>query len=239
VRPMLQAKDLYLAIKTREIFRVHDLTLNKGEVLAMVGPNGAGKSSLLLTLALLQPPTGGTLILDGQTASKRNLLELRRRMALVFQESLLLDTSVERNIRLPLRIRGINSREAARRTGEWLHRFGIADLAHRAARQLSGGEAQRTSLARAFAMEPEILFLDEPFSALAYPTRSALLVEVGQILKDTGCTTLFVTHDYSEIPYLAENTVVLYEGQIIKRGLVAEIFGPEIFQKKMWAPWER
>jgi tungstate transport system ATP-binding protein len=239
MKPMLQARDLHLNIGSRDIFRVDDFTLSKGEVLAMVGPNGAGKSSLLLTLALLQPPTGGTILFDGKTVSRGQLLAFRRRMALVFQEALLLDTTVERNVRIPLRIRGINSREATRRTGEWLHRFGIAHLSHRAARQLSGGEAQRASLARAFALEPEILFLDEPFSALDYPTRTSLLGEVSQILKDTGRTTLFVTHDYSEIPYLAENAVVLYQGRIIKRGPVTEIFGPEIFQKKMWAPWER
>lgn len=239
MRPMLQVRELHLSIGSREILKVDDLTLNKGEVLAMVGPNGAGKSTLLLTLALLRTPTSGTILFDNQAVSKSNLLQLRRRMALVFQEALLLDTTVERNIRIPLRIRGVNSREATRRTGEWLDRFGIAKLAHRAARQLSGGEAQRASLARAFAMEPEILFLDEPFSALDYPTRTALLGEVGQILKDTGRTTLFVTHDYSEIPYLAEKVVVLYEGRIIRQGPVAEIFGPEIFQKKMWAPWEK
>ncbi len=104
---------------------------------------------------------------------------LRRRMAVVFQDALLLDTTVFRNLTIPLRIRGVTARkqQSARRNGS--NRFGIAHLADRKARQLSGGEAQRTSLARAFALEPEFLFLDEPLGALDYPTRKALLGELG------------------------------------------------------------
>lgn len=137
-----------------------------------------------------------------------------------------------------MRIRGIPPQEASTRADKWLDQFGIAELSSRRARHLSGGEAQRTSLARAFALEPEILFLDEPFSALDYPTRKSLLMELGQILKKMRLTTVFVTHDYTEIPYFSENVAVLYNGRIIRRGSVREIFGDELLERKICVPWD-
>jgi tungstate transport system ATP-binding protein len=235
---MIRAENLHLAMNGRDIFHIADVTLYKGEVLALVGPNGAGKSSLLLTLALLKAPTGGAIRIDGEIANNGNTLRLRRRMAVVFQEPLLLDLSVQQNIMAPLRIRGVPRREAAERTTRWLEQFGIDRLARRPARCLSGGEAQRASLARAFALEPEILFLDEPFAALDYPTRKALLNELGGLLEDMNITTLFVTHDYGEIPYLAKRVAVLHEGRIFKEGDILEVFGEEILKCSMWVPWE-
>ena len=167
-----------------------------------------------------------------------NILSLRRRMAVVFQEALLIDSTVLRNVMIPLRIRGVPKDEAAERADRWLNRFGIAHLASRKARQLSGGEAQRTSLARAFALEPEFLFLDEPLGALDYPTRKALLSELGQILKNMNMTTLFVTHDFTEIPYVASKVAVLFEGRLVKYGTVREVFGEELLESKIWTPWE-
>lgn len=236
--PLIAAKGLHLELDGREIFHIPEFSLQRGEVLALVGPNGSGKTSLLLTLALLQAPTGGTVGVDGQLAGKDNLLALRRRMALVFQEALLLDVSVRRNLLIALRLRGVTGKEAQDKATAWLNRFGIGHLAHRKARRLSGGEAQRTSLARAFALEPEVLFLDEPFASLDYPTRHALLNELGQVLKDMHMTAVFVTHDYTEIPYIADRVMVLYQGRIIKAGSVREIFGEQRLEKKLWAPWE-
>jgi tungstate transport system ATP-binding protein len=236
--PTLAAENLRLNRAGQEIFHIENLALHKGEVLALVGPNGAGKTSLLLTLALLQAPTSGNLTYNGVAAGNGNLLALRRRSAVVFQDALLLDTTVLRNVMIPLRIRGVPKAEAAERAQKWLDRFGIANLAARKARRLSGGEAQRTSLARAFALEPEFLFLDEPLGALDYPTRKALLSELGQILRDMNMTTLFVTHDFTEIPYLASMVAVLYEGHIVKCGTVREVFGEELLESKVWTPWE-
>jgi tungstate transport system ATP-binding protein len=236
--PMLSVKDLRLKLGGNEIFHVDYLDIHKGEVLALVGPNGAGKSSLLLTMALLQAPTAGTIRIGGEAANNGNVLSLRRRMAVVFQEALLFDFTVRQNIMAALRIRGVPRQEAAQRMTQWLERFGIAHLAHRPARVLSGGEAQRTSLARAFALEPEVLFLDEPFAALDYPTRKSLLNELGQLLSDMSMTTLFVTHDYTEIPYLAKRVAVLYQGKILKDGSLNEVFGEEILKRSLWVPWE-
>jgi tungstate transport system ATP-binding protein len=239
VKPIIEARDLSLILSGKEVFRVEDFRLNKGEVMALVGPNGAGKSSLLRTLALLERPTGGSLLIDGDEAYRNgNIRSIRRKMAIVFQEALLLDTTVRRNVTIALRIRGIVGQEASIRTDKWLERFGVSHLARQSARHLSGGEAQRASLARAFALEPEILFLDEPFSALDYPTRKALLGEMGSLLKEMNMATLFVTHDYTEIPYLTSRVCVLFNGRIIKRGPVNEVFGEDLFQKHCMVPWE-
>ncbi|SPF32367.1 ABC transporter related [Syntrophobacter sp. SbD1] len=235
---ILSARDLTMVRDGKQILDIGELNVDQGEVVAVVGPNGAGKSSLLLTLALLEKATSGTIRLFGEIAGNGNLLALRRRIALVFQDALLLDTTVKRNVTVPMRIRGIPPQEANTRADKWLNQFGIAELSSRRARHLSGGEAQRTSLARAFALEPEILFLDEPFSALDYPTRKSLLLELGQILKQMRLTTVFVTHDYTEIPYFSENVAVLYNGRIIRRGSVREIFGDEILERKICVPWD-
>ena len=238
MKPLLVATNLRLMNSTKAIFNIDSFSLTRGETLALVGPNGAGKTSLLMTLALLQQPTSGTIELDGVAASPNNLLALRRRMAVAFQDSLLLDMPVRANLTTALWIRGLRRKEALARAEKWLDVFGVAHLASRQARSLSGGEAQRTSLARAFALEPDLLFLDEPFASLDYPTRNTLLKDLGQILKQMSMTALFVTHDYSEIPFLAENTAVMYEGRIQKCGSNREIFGADFLERKSWIPWE-
>lgn len=235
---MLRAENLRWDHSGRTIVSVPELTLTQGQVLALVGPNGAGKSSLLLILALLQRPTEGTIWIGGDRAHNGNRVPLRRRMATVFQEPHLLDVSVERNVTWPLRLRGVGHREAGERARQWLERFGIAHLGKRAARRLSGAEAQRASLARAFALRPDILFLDEPFSSLDYPTRKALLKDLGGFLRETRTTTFFVTHDFSEIPHLAEGVLVLNEGRIVRQGSVQEVFGEEVLKWTSWVPWE-
>jgi tungstate transport system ATP-binding protein len=238
LNPILSAMDLTMVRNGKQILDIGELTVEQGEVVAVVGPNGAGKSSLLLTLALLEKATSGSVRLFGEIAGNGNLLALRRRIALVFQDALLLDTTVKRNVTVPMRIRGVPQQEASTRADKWLNQFGIAELSSRRARHLSGGEAQRTSLARAFALEPEILFLDEPFSDLDYPTRKSLLMELGQMLKEMRLTTIFVTHDLTEIPHFSENVAVLYNGRIIRRGSVREIFGDEILERKICVPWD-
>ncbi len=236
---VLTAEELLLVKDRKQIFSIDRFALREGEVVALVGPNGAGKTSLLLTLALLQKPTGGRLRFNGTPASPRNLLSLRRQMAVVFQEPLLMDTTVLGNVMAGLRIRRVPKEEARRRAGEWLERLGISHLAQRSALRLSGGEAQRVNLARAFALQPKILFMDEPFSSLDYPTRTALLEEIGAILRETKITTLFVTHDYTEIPFLARRMAVMLNGRLIKSGTVAEVLGMEVVPTRIAAPWEQ
>jgi tungstate transport system ATP-binding protein len=145
-------------------------------------------------------------------------------MAVVFQEPLLLNTTVYENVATGLKLRGVPRQEIKKRVDRWLELLGIAHLAGRRSHQLSGGEAQRVSLARAFALEPNVLFLDEPFSALDFPTRLSLLNELDRLLKDTGIAAIFVTHDFSEVPYLTDRVAVLKNGRLVKTGTFEEIF---------------
>lgn len=236
--PAIEASNLQLLRGKKEIFSIDRFTLEEGEVVALVGPNGAGKTSLMLTLALLQRPSRGRISLYGTFADKNNLLPLRRQMAVVFQEPLLMDTTVLGNVITGLRIRGIARNQAEDMGREWLNKLGIAHLENRSALQLSGGEAQRVNLARALALKPRLFFLDEPFSALDYPTRSKLLEDLNQILRETGVTALFVTHDYPEIPCLASRVVVMLNGKLVRDGSVEQILGCSAVRLRAPAPWE-
>ncbi len=206
-----------------EILCVPRLDVEESEVLAVLGPNGAGKSTLLQVMALLERPAEGEVSFDGRPVARRELA-LRRRMAVVFQESLLLTRSVEANVGLGLALRGVRRRERAERARRWLARFGIDGLAKRSARSLSGGEAQRASLARAFALEPEVLLLDEPFSALDQPTREALIDELAAALRETDVTAVFVTHDRDEAARLSDRVAVLADGRLRQVGPTPEVF---------------
>jgi tungstate transport system ATP-binding protein len=187
-----------------------------GEVLALIGPNGAGKSTLLRVMGMLQRPDQGTVVFRGRNALNGNSLELRRRIATVFQEPLLLNATVHQNAALGLKLRGVSRDEIDRRLGPWLQKLNIAHLAARSARTLSGGEAQRTSLARALVLEPELLLLDEPFSALDPASREVLLHDFQRIVKETGVTTVFVTHDRDEAFTLGNRVGVLNRGRLLQ-----------------------
>ncbi|MFN8559432.1 MAG: ABC transporter ATP-binding protein [Dehalococcoidia bacterium] len=197
--------------------------VRQGEIFGLLGPNGAGKSTLLLTLALLQRPSAGVVLMNGEPVRGRERA-LRRRMAMVFQEPLLLDRTVRDNVLLGLRLRGVPAAERGPRADLWLERLGIGPLAGRRPHALSGGEAQRASLARALALEPETLFLDEPFAGLDAPTRAALLGDLARLLRRPGLTTLMVTHDRDEALHLADRALVLVRGRVRQTGPVEEVF---------------
>ena len=146
-------------------------------------------------------------------------------MATVFQEPLLLNSSVRDNIETFLRIRGSARRDLRSQVRLALARFGVDDLLDRSARTLSGGEAQRVSLARAFALEPEVIFLDEPFSALDAPTRAALATDLVSALRATGTTAVVVTHDRDEALTLGDRLAVLIGGQLRQVDTPSVVFG--------------
>jgi len=223
----LGLREIVVERSRRRILDVPELDVMEGEVLSIVGPNGAGKSTLVQVMALLERPGAGSVLFEGRPVSG-SLLRYRRRMAVVFQEPLLLDTSVESNVRSGLVLRGVPAFEQKRRAAEWMGRFGIAGLSGRSARTLSGGEAQRTSLARAFALEPEVLFLDEPFAALDAPTREALIDDLDGVLAGQSLTTVFVTHDRSEALRLGDRVAVLMDGRIRQTGTPSEVFGAPV-----------
>ena len=207
--------------------QVERLDVLPRETLAIIGPNGSGKSTLLRALALLERPDAGLVQAFGAPVHwrARQLLNLRRRIATVFQAPLLTNATVSENVALGLRFRHAPTGEIEARVGEWLMRFGISHLSSRQARTLSGGEAQRTSLARAFALRPEVLFLDEPFAALDPPTRDALLLDLEAILHQAGITAVFVTHDHNEALTLASRVGVMIAGRLEQIDQPRRVFG--------------
>jgi len=222
---ILEGRNLAVVFEKRRVLDVPSIKVAANQVLALIGPNGSGKTTLLLCLALLLKPTGGNILYQGKTVDRgASLTSLRRRFAVAFQEPLLLNSTVFDNVTLGLRLRGIPDPEREKRAKYWLDRFGIAALAKQSARTLSGGEAQRANLARAFALQPEVLFLDEPFAAVDTPTRQALFGDMYNILRETRCTTVIVTHDRNEAQTLAQHIAVLFKGQIVQAGTPHEIF---------------
>jgi tungstate transport system ATP-binding protein len=208
----------------RTVLDVPALAVAPGETLVVIGPNGSGKSTLLRVMGLLEAPAAGEVRFRGAPVTPREGLAVRRRMASVFQEPLLADTTVFENVALGLRFRGAPAGRLAARVGLWLERFGIAHLARRRARTLSGGEAQRTALARALVLEPELLLLDEPFSSLDPPTREALLEDLGRILREERTTTVLVTHDRAEAMALGDRVGVLMGGRLLQLDEAGQVF---------------
>lgn len=225
---ILTVSNLELYRGRRKVLDIEEFKLAEGEIVALVGPNGAGKSTLLQVLALLLKPSRGTITYKGETVTSRNALMVRRQMAMVMQEPLLLNTTVWANVALGLKLRGCNRNEVEKRVTFWLERLQIAHLAGRRAYSLSGGEARRVSLARALVLEPQVLFLDEPFAALDAATRLSLLQEIKDILRSTNTSTIFVTHDLTEVPCLTDRLVILKEGRIVRSGSFEQIFNVKL-----------
>lgn len=199
------------------------MSIQRGETLTVVGPNGAGKSTLLLTLARLLKPARGEIIYDGKSLAQMNELEYRRKISFVFQAPLLMDMTVEQNVALGLKFRGTSKEEMQARAGKWMEQLGIESLSKRRAGQLSGGEAQRVSLARAFVLEPELLLLDEPFAALDPPTHAKLLEDLSGILKQDHKTAIFVTHNLNEAAKLSHRIAVIVGGRLRQVGRAQQI----------------
>ncbi|MGI5854210.1 MAG: ABC transporter ATP-binding protein [Bacillota bacterium] len=214
---------------------VPHFAVSNGEVMGIIGPNGAGKSTLLAVMMGLERSYSGTIMRNGiplspkpsressQKALRSISRDMRRSMSAVFQSPLLLDDTVAGNIMTALSFKGIRGSAARQETEKWLTYFGIPQIARRRARLLSGGEAQRVSLARAFAGNPELIFLDEPFSALDPPTRSALIGDLADILARTGITAILVTHSLDEMVMLCSKAAVMINGQICQTGTPDDI----------------
>ncbi len=224
VRPVLALTNVSVSYGGVEVLSVPTLEASEGEILGVIGPNGSGKSTLLRVLGLLERPVRGEVRFRGRPVDARRALAERRRMAMVFQQPLLADLTVARNVMLGLAFRGASGDATEARVARWLERLNIAPLRDRPARTLSGGQAQRVALARALVLEPEVLLLDEPFSGLDEPTRAALLPDVATILRADRVTTVFVTHDRGEAQALADRVAVLMRGRVLQHDETARVF---------------
>jgi tungstate transport system ATP-binding protein len=222
--PILEGNGLRVARSGFSILDIDKISIAEGEVLSLVGPNGAGKTTLLVALCLLTKALQGSILFRGKKIGDGISVDsYRRKIAMVFQEPLLFNTTVFENVASGLNFRKIRKSKIRDIVDENLKRFGVAHLKDRSARTLSGGEAQRVSLARAFAIGPDILFLDEPFSALDPPTRESLLSDFEAILGESRTTTIFATHDRMEALRLSDRIAVMNNGKILQAGKPEEV----------------
>lgn len=222
---ILSAKNLTVRRGGATVLDINELNVEEARILALIGPNGAGKSTLLLTMAGLLKPGEGNIYYRGMpvdNSARRSAM--RRSVSVVFQEPLLLATSVYKNIALGLNFRHLSAKEIEKRVDEALDYFGISSLATRSAKTLSGGEAKRVSLARAFALKPELILMDEAFNSLDPPTRETLIDDLRHILEATKITAVMALHDREETLRLAQDVTVIADGKILQSGTTAQIF---------------
>lgn len=220
---MIEISNLLMKRNGRDVLRVDALHVQRGETLAVVGPNGAGKSTLLLALAHLLKPAKGEIKFSNKNLKEWNELEYRRKIAFVFQDPLLMDMSVEQNIGLGLKFRSAEKTYTESQISKWSKSMGVEKLRARRANQLSGGEAQRVSLARAFVLEPELLLMDEPFSAVDPQTRGQLLNDLSTVLAHEHRTTIFVTHNLKEAAQMSDRVAVVIGGELKQVGAPDQI----------------
>ena len=220
---LVEIHDLLVRRGGRNVLQVPELEIRKGEVIALVGPNGSGKSTLLLALANLIKPESGEILFDDRPLTQWNILEYRRRISFVFQAPLLLDMTVAENVALGLKFRGVQKNEINSYVNHWLKKLGIVSLSNRRAGELSGGEAQRVSLARAFVLDPELLLLDEPFSALDPPAHIQLLEDLTGLLELDHRTAVIVTHNLRDASKLSDRVAVILGGNLRQVGRASQI----------------
>ena len=207
-------------------FALRDISLRigKGEYWVILGPSGCGKSVLLQTIAGFFSPEQGQILVEGRDVTRAP--PERRRMGLVFQQAALFPhKSVWENIAYGLRARKVLAGEVERTLADLVERLGLKTILARPVPTLSGGEAQRVAVARALAIRPDLLLLDEPMSALDHNTRLELQVELARVHKALGLTTLHVTHSREEAAALGDHLAIMLAGRIVQRGSCAEVLG--------------
>ena len=205
------------------------LTIKKGEFLVIIGQSGSGKTTLLQLINRLSEPTSGRVVIAGQDAQVLDPIELRRRVGYVFQEAgLFPHMTVAENIAITPRLLGWDEQRRADRVDELLTLVRVDQgYRDRFPHQLSGGERQRIAVARALAAGPEIVLMDEPFSALDPLTRDALGQDYRRLHEQLGLTTVLITHDMLEALSLGDNIAVLHAGRIVAEGLPASVIADQ------------
>jgi putative ABC transport system ATP-binding protein len=223
--PLLKAEHLTRSVASKTI--VNDVTFEvaRGEVLAVTGPSGSGKSSVLRLLNRLDEPSSGAVFLDGIDYRRIPPRDLRRQVGMVTQTAFLFPGTVADNVRYGPRQQGKELPDDA--VADLLERVGLPGMASAEADHLSGGEAQRVSLARALANSPVALLLDEPTSALDEASKLAIEALIRNIVRESGLTCVMVTHDLEQAARVAARAIVLRSGRIVRTGPVQEVLDAE------------
>lgn len=224
---MIEIKDLHKSFGDLEVLKGITETIKDGEIISIIGPSGSGKSTFLRCINLLEEPTSGHIIIDGQeiTDPKTDINKMREDLGMVFQRfNLFPHKTVLENITLaPINVKGIAQAEAEKTARELLQRVGLLDKADSYPAALSGGQQQRVAIARALAMHPKIMLFDEPTSALDPEMVGEVLAVIRQ-LTETGMTMLIVTHEMGFAREVCDRVFFMDQGYIMEQGTPEEIF---------------
>ena len=224
---MIDVKNLHKSFGNQEVLKGVNEHIEKGEKVVVIGPSGSGKSTFLRCLNLLEEPTGGEIIFEGQniTAKDTDINLVRRRMGMVFQQfNLFPHLTVRENIKLaPVKLKVMTDEEADKRALELLARVGLPDKADSYPAQLSGGQQQRIAIARALAMNPDVMLFDEPTSALD-PEMVGEVLEIMKELADDGMTMVVVTHEMGFAREVATRVLFMDGGNIVEQNEPKEFF---------------
>ncbi len=204
-----------------------DLVVPTGEIAAVVGPSGAGKSTLAQCISLLEHPTSGRVVVNGEQLSQltaRNLRIARRRIGTIFQsDGLLSRRTAAQNVALPLEYRGVEPKAIRRRVAELLERVGLADKAHDHPHQLSGGQRQRVGIARALALKPSVLLADEATSGLDPDSTASIISLLKELRDELDLSILFITHEMDTVLRIADSAARLDHGRVVESGRVLDL----------------
>ncbi len=224
---MIDVKNLTKSFGNLEVLKGVSQHISKGERVVLIGPSGSGKSTFLRCLNLLETPTSGEIVFEGQsiTDEKCDINKIRQKMGMVFQHfNLFPNMTILKNITLaPVRTGLMNKEQAEKKARELLKRVGLEDKADSYPAQLSGGQKQRIAIVRALCMQPEVMLFDEPTSALD-PEMVGEVLDVMKELAKTGMTMVCVTHEMGFAREVADRVLFMDEGKILEEGTPAEIF---------------
>ncbi|EJT6165442.1 amino acid ABC transporter ATP-binding protein [Clostridium perfringens] len=224
---MINVRNLYKSFGKNEVLKDINETIKKGEVVVIIGPSGSGKSTFLRCLNLLEEPTSGVINFEGEDITNKNvdINKIREKMGMVFQQfNLFPHKTVMENLTIgPTKIKNISNGDAVKKGSELLEKVGLLDKKNVYPNSLSGGQKQRIAIARALAMEPDVMLFDEPTSALD-PEMVGEVLGVMKSLDKDGMTMVVVTHEMGFAKEVGDRILFMDEGRIIEEGTPEEIF---------------
>lgn len=223
---LLQVKNLHKKFGNLEVIKGVDIEIDKGDILVIIGPSGSGKSTVLRCMNLLEEPTSGDIIFEGKSIlDGKTIDKTREKIGMVFQNfNLFPNKTIMENITLaPIKVKGKTKEEAEKKATELLNRVGLFDKKDAYPAQLSGGQQQRIAIARALAMEPDMMLFDEPTSALD-PEMVKEVLDVIKELAEDGMTMAIVTHEMGFAKEVADRVIFVDGGHIVEDGTPEEVF---------------
>lgn len=224
---LLKIEGLHKSFGSLEVIKGIDIEIEKGEIIVIIGPSGSGKSTVLRCMNLLEMPTSGDIIFEGESivSNKSKIDKYREKIGMVFQNfNLFPNKTILENITLaPMKVRGMSNEDAEKKAVELLNRVGLIDKKNAYPIQLSGGQQQRIAIARALAMEPDVMLFDEPTSALD-PEMVKEVLDVIKELANEGMTMAIVTHEMGFAKEVADRIIFVDHGVVVENGTPEQVF---------------